>query len=250
MTETALAESLAASRLLNAIPSELCKTDTEIAAEDEARQVAKASGAVQGILRDLAHQAGGDRTNGYRFGTYQAKTDYQRQVFEKVQEWADTFPARQKACEGLVLFGTVGTGKDHLAFAAVRKVVMLHGVTAGWRNGRDLMGEVRDRMSEDKSERQFYEGLESPAILVLSDPLPVSGPLTTHQADVLYRVVENRYAAHKLTLVTINVKDDADADQRLGVPTWDRLCDRAWKIECKWPSYRRPAVVLSSTKKA
>lgn len=235
-----------ASRLHNALAGNL-KTEEELQAEDEARKLAKRANDAERNAKDFANDAG-NRSRRYLFKCYECKTAYQREVFHKVQEWADTFPDRLAKAESLVLYGTVGTGKDHLAFAAVNKAIRLHHASAAWRNGRDLMGELRDRISEDKSESKLVSGLEAPDILVLSDPLPVMGSLSAYQADMLYRIIDNRYQQGKLTVVTLNIKDDADADDRLGAPTWDRICDGAWKIECKWPSYRSPAMTMSYVK--
>lgn len=229
-------------RVLNAIPDSALDTE-EARAE---RKQKEAEAARKGIAAEFAIQAGGARTAGYRFKEYRANSDYQRQVAAAVEEWATTFPERAAAPNPLVLFGTCGTGKDHLIFAAANQVIHQNNVTAAWRNGRDLMGEVRDRISEDRSESQFFNALEAPQILVISDPLPVIGNLSAHQADVLYRIIDGRYAAKKLTLMTLNVTGDADADSRLGVATWDRICHDAWKFECKWPSYRQPAKVLTA----
>lgn len=189
----------------------------------------------------LQREAGGDRFEGHRFASWIPATDYQRSVKTALQEWAHTFPERRAGREGLVCFGPVGTGKDHLAFAAVRQAMIEHGATATWRNGRDLFGEVRDRIGEDRPERGIVTALETPDVLIISDPLPPIGDLSPHQADMLYRIVENRYAAGRITVVTLNVSDDDEADRRLGVATWDRLCHGAWKIAFKWASYRKPS---------
>lgn len=191
--------------------------------------------------KELAVQAGGKRYDNHRFTNWKDSTAKQTAVKSMVMEWANTFEERLKYREGLVLYGPVGTGKDHLVFAACRQAIIQHGVLICWRNGRDLMGEVRDRISEDRSERDWIAGLESPHVLVISDPLPVVGPLTAHQADMLYRVVDNRYAAGRITCVTLNAANDQEADERLGVATWDRLCGDAWKIKCEWASHRKPA---------
>lgn len=189
--------------------------------------------------------AAGQHFRSYRLSSWQAKCGKQQTALDMVREWWQTFPDRQANREGLVLYGPVGTGKDHLAFGAVAAAVQHHGCTAAFRNGRDLMAEVRDRIGADKPEGQLIDQLTSPAVLILSDPLPVRGELTDFQADVLYRLVDARASEGLLTVCTLNVADDAEADRRLGAATWDRLCDRAWKIACFWESYRRPAKILT-----
>lgn len=199
-------------------------------------RAAKITSTIKGLIASA-----GERFRGYTLQSWAAKVTNQRAVKQAVIEWLDTFEERKANREGLVLYGPVGTGKDHLAFGAVAAAVMRHGCTAAFRNGRDLMAEARDRIGAEKSERQLVESLSFQDVLILSDPLPVKGELTDYQADTLYRLVDNRAADGKLTVCTLNVADDAEADKRLGAATWDRLCDRAWKLACFWESHRKPA---------
>jgi DNA replication protein DnaC len=175
------------------------------------------------------------------FVNWTASTPYQAKVKAAAEQWA-----KQTGSHGLVLFGPVGTGKDHLAVAAIdfRVIQSNYSSTATFLNGREFVGEVRYRISEDSSESSLIDRYKSQDILLISDPLPPIGDLTQHQADMLYRVVEARYSAGKTTCCTLNVADDAEADRRLGAATWDRLCHGAWKIHCRWASHRRPAMEL------
>ena len=45
--------------------------------------------------------------------------------------------------------------------------------------------------------------------------------------------------------LSMNVANDAEADNRMGVQTWDRLCDGAWKIKCAWPTNRTPSRTIN-----
>lgn len=189
----------------------------------------------------LANSAGGERYMGYKFGAYETTTKEQDAAKSACEEWGNTLNERLKAREGLILWGPIGTGKDHLAFAAVARGIKIHGVTAAWTNGRQLFGQIRDRIEAEAREADLMRDMERPQVLVISDPLPPLGNLTQHQADWLYRIVDSRYAKGKITVVTINVDDNADADSRLGAPIWDRLCHSAWKVHCNWASHRKPA---------
>jgi DNA replication protein DnaC len=141
---------------------------------------------------------------------------------------------------GVILFGPVGTGKDHLAFAVCRSALKA-GKLVRWINGQNWFGIVRDAMDTDRSEASLIADLARPELLCLSDPLPPVGPLTQFQATMLYRLVDARYSRGVPTICTINVADDSEADERMGAATWDRLTHDAWKIKCNWPTYRQPA---------
>lgn len=189
-------------------------------------------------------KAAGRRANGWAFRSYVVSDEYQREVVAMVTRWADTFPERLKNGEGLLLYGPAGTGKDHLAFAAVARAVATHGATARWFSCRDFFGSARDRMSTDETEAGLLRALSTPSIVVLSDPLPPFGDvgLTPWQADLLYRAIDSRWRRQLPTVCTVNVAGDDDGDRRLGAPTWDRLNDRSWRGLTRWKSYRQPAV--------
>lgn len=225
------------------------EADARIAArlaEEEARKAkAEEDRRVQNLAR-MTERAGGDRYAGYRFENYVSKTPHQTKVVAMVREWAETVQERVANCESLVLYGKVGTGKDHLAYAAARLAIVRFGVTVGWRNGRSLAGEFRDAIDSEKgpTEAELVRNLKAADVLVLSDPLPVTGELTPYQVDILYRVLDARYSANRPMIVTLNAIDENDADRRLGPPLWDRIQDRAWIAHCNWEGHRKPGRVL------
>ncbi len=192
----------------------------------------------------FCEEAGNGRYSDYKFSTWKATTDRQKQIKAKIEEWADTYPDRKANANGLILYGTCGTGKDHLAFAAVRKVLLTHSATAMWKNGRELFGQIRDNIDSDNTERSLIRQLAYRDILVISDPLPVVGGLTNFQSDMLYRIVDARYAEKKLTVVTINVSGDKQGSELIGAPTWDRLRHNAWVAKFDWQTERKPALVI------
>jgi DNA replication protein DnaC len=184
----------------------------------------------------------GKKYHDYRFTNWIAKTDRQKTVKSFVEEWADTFPERKKNGEGLLLFGTVGTGKDHLLYAAARKIVIVHGASVNWVNGRSMFSELRDRIGEQKDEQSFIRRLVQKDVLVITDPLSVMGePLTNYNADMFYQVIEERSVEGKPTCVALNVADDVDGKKRIGAPTWDRIVDHAWVAKTDWPTHRQPS---------
>lgn len=172
--------------------------------------------------------------------SFKATTDLQRRVLAQVREYGSTLKERYAACEGLVLYGPVGTGKDHLAYTLATLVAKSGGYVR-WQNGQAWFGLVRDAMDKHTSEESIIESFQRPDLLVLSDPLPPVGDLTQHQATMLYRAIDARYSHGKITITTVNVADDDEADKRMGAATWDRICDGAWKLFCNWPSNRKPA---------
>lgn len=220
----------------------------EVAARDKANAdmaIAEQKARRQGLFAVLCEKAG-RRYSGCTFKNYQCTFSVQAAARDACLQYAKTLIEQIVDCKNLVLYGPVGTGKDHLAFAVCGAATMHHGKSVGWINGQDWFGDIRDQMDGDgESERRILIRLCAPDVLVVSDPLPPYGALTQHQATMLYRLVNARYAAGKPMIVTANVTNDDDADSRIGVPTWDRLCHGAWKIFCNWPSHRKPARLVN-----
>lgn len=216
--------------------------ETEAAfAEREKRDAERAELRRQGELRkrwiDLL-QAAGHRYREATLASFECQRPAQTAVVSALREYIETdSPA------GIVLYGPVGTGKDHLAFSVCRAAIKA-GKTVRWVNGQSWFGLVRDAMDTARSEASLIAELTRCDVLCLSDPLPPVGALTQFQATMLYRLVDARYSRGVPTICTINVASDEEADERMGAATWDRLTHDAWKLHCSWPTYRKPARVL------
>jgi DNA replication protein DnaC len=177
--------------------------------------------------------AAGERYRGCRLDNFNTTHPQQQKVVAALREYLEG-----DATESVILFGPVGTGKDHLAFALCREAIR-SGKTVGWINGQKWFGSIRDAMDTNKTEDSLIADLRRPDVLCVSDPLPPVGPLTQHQSTMFYRLIDARYSRGVPTICTVNVASDQEADERIGVATWDRLCHGAWKLSCAWPSYRK-----------
>lgn len=174
-----------------------------------------------------------------------ATTDRQKTVLAAMREYLDSIRDRVAAGEGLLLFGPCGTGKDHLAMSVLRAAILRDGLRGARINGPEWYGSLRDMMGDDSSsEYEEIRRLSYPDVLLISDPLPPMGSLSQHQSTMLYRVMEKRQACGRPTIVTVNTTGEADACDRMGTATVERMKYKAWVVECNWPSYRQPARVV------
>jgi DNA replication protein DnaC len=189
---------------------------------------------------EILRVSAGQRYAGCRLSNFEATSHYQKRVVETIRQYCQSISDRCRSGEGLVLYGPVGTGKDHLAYVVAVAAVLAE-LTIGWLVGQDWFGQLRDAIDDGQSEASFISRVARPDLVVISDPLPPGGQLTQYQGAMLFRAIEARYSQGRTTVVTVNLADDAEADQRLGAATWDRLCHGAWKVFCNWESYRRPA---------
>lgn len=170
---------------------------------------------------------------------YRVECQAQAEAIEAICEYSSDMAFRCQIGEGVLLFGPVGTGKDHILAALMRLAILEHGFTVRWENGMDLFGAIRDRMDSGDPEKSLVDSLTYPDILVVSDPLPPKGELTTHQSAMLFRVIDSRYSRDKPTWVSFNAANRLDAENRMGVPLVDRLSHGALVVFTDWPSYRK-----------
>ena len=121
-----------------------------------------------------------------------------------VQEFVDLYPNVDK---GLVLMGPVGTGKTHLAVAALQQILRekrppVHGRFADFTS---LVLEIQMTFDGSGSSREILQPLVECDLLVL-DELG-AGKTTPWVMDLLYYLVNTRYLENRLTIFTTNYSD-------------------------------------------
>jgi DNA replication protein DnaC len=122
----------------------------------------------------------------------------------QVQEFVDLYPAGGK---GLLLMGAVGTGKTHLAVAALQQIMNekrppVHGRFADFTS---LVLEIQMTFGGSGSSRDILEPLVEADLLVL-DELG-AGKTTPWVMDLLYYLVNTRYLEGRTTVFTTNYSD-------------------------------------------
>ncbi len=199
----------------------------------------------KGIFDDLMRDVGA-RYRDCRMENYRIDCEDQQAVVDALKEYAADMPRNVKEGNGLLLYGSSGTGKDHLLIALARDAIRDHGIKFHWANGMTMFGNFRDGISEDTSEVTTVREYASPEVLILSDPLPPIGTLSQYQASMLMRILDERYRECRPTWVTINVAGNADAVERMGTALVDRLRDGAVACQCDWASFRKAQKTITS----
>lgn len=186
-------------------------------------------------------RAVGSRYARCRLSNFHCETDAQRHVVATLGATAKRITEHVRGCGGLVLFGEVGTGKDHL-LAAMLYEAASRGLTVDWTNGVDLFGKVRDLIDikgDDGKESKLVNHYRLPDVLAISDLVPPVGGPRQYSAEWLFRIVDARYREMKPTWVTVNAVNSEQAGELLTFPVVDRLKDNAVCISCAWSSYRK-----------
>jgi DNA replication protein DnaC len=153
---------------------------------------------------------------------------------DKALQYATTIVEQRAAGRNLILVGSVGTGKDHLASAVVRTIVG-HGMSVAYTRGSVLANEMLaaikgDPLPEKYATRDF---------LVVSDIEPRGDKETSvfFQTSIL-DLIDERYRAKLPTIITSNIETRDAMNKAIGKRTMDRLCEDAVIIKMCWNSYR------------
>lgn len=183
-------------------------------------------------------EARGVRYEQCKTSTFICESEKQIEAVKKLDGYIANVADNVRSGNGVIVFGSRGTGKDHLAVSVCREAIRA-GFEVAWVNGMSFFGSVRDSMGTKATEESLVQSLLSPDLLYVSDPLPPTGSLTEFQQSILFRVLDGRYSALKPCIVTVNVSSGKELDERLGASNADRLRDGATAIFCDWPSYRK-----------
>lgn len=157
---------------------------------------------------------------------------------DRVAAFTRDIRAQVASCRNVILFGSTGTGKDHLLAVMLRAACQC-GLRCHWTTGPEIALAFRASFTDDETERGVLARLCNPDVLGISDPFLAGVEFTAYQTQMLYAVVDRRYSSNKPTWITCNAPDRQAMDRELGVTIVDRLRDGAMVIQCNWPSYRK-----------
>lgn len=172
------------------------------------------------------------------FAKYHVYHPNQKPVLERIIQLSAKLDALVSEGTSIILYGPVGTGKDHLLAALLYEAARRFFFACAWRSSVDLYRNMRDRMDSGETEEGVIRELAKPAILALSDPPPPDGELSAFKLEFLFSVIDRRYRKMLPTWITINVQTTHEAEMKLSTQIWDRLQHGAEIVPCFWPSYR------------
>ena len=121
------------------------------------------------------------------------------QLSNAMQRFVDNFETFRKDGKGLLLFGTVGTGKTYLA-ACVANALIDNGISCKVTNFARIANEVQG-LFEGKQE--YYDELNRYSLLVIDDLS--AERKTEYMQEIVFNVVDSRFRAKMPLIVTTNL---------------------------------------------
>jgi DNA replication protein DnaC len=136
---------------------------------------------------------------------------------DMAKRWAQQFVEEYPVDFGLVLTGTTGAGKTHLAVAVLRELIMRKGVECLFTDFRELLQQIRESYNpvSETSELRLLEPVVDTEVLLL-DELVSANPSEWVKERLAY-IINARYNQKKVTLITTTLPFGEPAQARAAV---------------------------------
>ncbi|QSX75745.1 ATP-binding protein [Lysobacter arenosi] len=170
------------------------------------------------------------------FNSYVARTKEQRDALRILRTFTEKFQELEAKGSSLLLIGGPGTGKTHLALAALRALTERE-IPCFYATAASMLAGIKDHYGQRGGERlqaAAFDHLHRVRLLII-DELDVG--LSEHDIGLLFRVVDGRYA-DLMPMVLISNRPLEQLEKSLGQRLMDRLRDCAVTVAFAWPSYR------------
>ena len=162
--------------------------------------------------------------------TYQVTNEMQKTAAQAIGEFLREIKCG--AFRTLVLIGTAGTGKTHLACGMVREYGGKYAIAP------DIVEEIRraKSFSADQTEKQIIDNYSHVKLLVVDEI--GRGIAATDEKYMLYQIINARYNTRKPTVLISNFTK-ADFLKYIGVAAADRLVESGDIVEMNGESFRK-----------
>lgn len=204
-------------------------TAEEIAAHDEEVRQKEAAQEKRERIERYKKSGVPERYWAESLDTYQVSNEMQKTAAQAIGEFLREIKCG--AFRTLVLIGSAGTGKTHLACGVVREY------GGKYATAPDIVEVIRraKSFSADQTEKKIIDSYSHKSLLVIDEI--GRGIAATDEKYMLYQVINARYNTRKPTVLISNFTK-ADFLKYIGVAATDRLVESGDIVEMNGKSYR------------
>ncbi len=185
------------------------------------------------------------------FQGYKVINPSQQKAYNYSSKLAMEYPAVER---GLLLMGTCGIGKTHLA-VSILKALTERGFSCLFYEFGSLLKQIQDSYNPNtqSSELKILSNIFDAEVLVL-DEIGASKP-TDWVRDTMAHIINTRYNDKKLTIFTTNYLDERNSEKdetledRVGVRLRSRLYEMCKTIKIEGHDYRKNFDKVAQIKK-
>lgn len=157
---------------------------------------------------------------------------------DAMKRYADNFDTFRKEKKGLLLYGTVGTGKSYYA-ACIANALLDRGIGVLMTNFMKIINEL---MKNDIDKQKYIDSLNRYSLLIIDD-LGAERSSEFAQEQV-FNVIDTRYRAGLPFIITTNLTaEEIKKTQEIKYQrTYDRILERCHPVKVEGVSRRRESL--------
>mgnify|MGYP000491921892 FL=1 len=177
------------------------------------------------------------------FEGYEAIEKGQYQALKSCLDFAQELKTDWLSGKTLLLIGTPGTGKTHLACAVGHEAIKL-GRTVLYTTVTRLLEDIKSSWNDkDRSVKNIIARYVSVDLLIMDEIGAFKG-ISEREKDYLFEVINARYEQMKPMIAVSNLRlSGADSiEAYLEERSFDRLCEQARLVVFDWESFRRKSL--------
>lgn len=177
----------------------------------------------------------GERFQARTFDTFKV-TPQNKEAYQDAKSFVADFRKPETKGRGIILAGSVGTGKTHLTAAIVNDLVQI-GIDCIFGNITTLLGRLKNSYNGDGDNEAEIMGKYCNCALLVIDDLGKE-KTTEWVQEKLYAIINHRYEHYKKTIITTN-DNFKTLENKLGEAVVSRLIEMCDGYKLDGDDYRK-----------